>query len=211
MEINIRNFEQHDYDHCEELVNEAWHFDKIFRDKNLCKIALRMYTAGGLCSGNMNYVAVDNGKVVGFLFGFNHLYKTKPRGRIKLALEAIFSFNFKKMEKIERNKFLKVLTDHNKNRAIVEPSKASEICLFVVSQDLRGKNIGTKLWEKFRDSCITTGVKRIIVETNKLGASSYYEKLGFTLVSNFDSPLHELATPGGQACMYEYFCDKAEI
>ena len=78
------------------------------------------------------------------------------------------------MDNIERNKFIKALTDHNKNRAIIEPSKASEICLFVVSQDLRGKNIGTKLWEKSRDSCITTGVKRIRVETNKLGASSYY-------------------------------------
>ncbi|WP_430933144.1 GNAT family N-acetyltransferase [Saccharicrinis sp. 156] len=89
----------------------------------------------------------------------------------------------------------------------MEPSKASEICLFVVSQDLRGKNIGTKLWEKFRDFCIATGVKRIRVETNKLGASSYYEKQGFTLVSDFDSTLHELATPGGQACMYEYFCN----
>jgi len=209
MEINIRNFEQHDYDRCEELVNEAWHFDKIFADKSLSKIALRMYTKGGLCSGNMNLVAVDKDRVVGFLFGFNLLAKTKPRGRIKLALDAIFSFNFKKMDKIERNKFIKALADHHKNRNAIEPGKESEICLFVVSQDLRGKNVGTKLWEKFRDSCIAFGVKRIRVETNKLGASGYYEKQGFKLVSNFYSPLHKIATPEGQACMYEYFCDKA--
>lgn len=208
MEINIRNFEHHDYDRCEELVNEAWHFDKIISDKNLSKTALRLYTKGGLCLGNMNLVAVDQGRVVGFLFGYNILAKTKPRGKIKLAIEAIISFNFKKMDKIERNKFIKALTDHNKNRTVIEPGKASEICLFVVSQDLRGKNIGTKLWEKFRDSCIKSGVQRIRVETNKLGASSYYEKQGFTLVSNFVSPLHELATPDGQACMYEYICDK---
>jgi ribosomal protein S18 acetylase RimI-like enzyme len=208
MDINIRNFEHQDYDRCEELVNEAWHFDKIISDKNLSKTALRLYTKGGLCSGNMNLVAVDQGKVVGFLFGFNMLAKSKPRGKIKLVLDAIISFNFKKMDKIERNKFIKALTDHNKNRIVIEPGKASEICLFVVSQDLRGKNIGTKLWEKFRDSCITSGVKRIRVETNKLGASSYYEKLGFTHVGNFVSPLHELATPDGQACMYEYICNK---
>ena len=208
MEINIRNFEQHDYDRCEELVNEAWHFDKIFTDKNLSKIALRIYTKGGLCSGNMNLVAVDQGRVIGFLFGFNLLAKTKPRGRIKLALDAIFSFNFKKMDKVERNKFIKAITNHNKNRNIIEPEKASEICLFVVSQEIQGKKVGTKLWEKFRDACIASGVNRIRVETNKLGASSYYEKQGFTLASNFDSPLHALATPGGQACMYEYFCKK---
>lgn len=210
MEIIIRNFEQHDYDRCEELVNEAWHFDNIISDKNLRTTALRLYTAGGLCSGNMNLVAVNNDRIVGFLFGFNHLAKLKLRRRIKLALNAIFSFNFKKMDKIERDKFIKAVTDHNKNRNLVEPGKASEICLFVVSQDLRGQNIGTKLWEKFRDSCIEAGVKRIRVEANKLGASSYYEKQGFTLVSDFDSPLHELATPGGQACMYEYLCNKGK-
>jgi ribosomal protein S18 acetylase RimI-like enzyme len=208
MEINIRNFEHHDYDRCEELVNEAWYFDKVFSDKNLSKTALRFYTKAGLCSGNMNLVAVDQGKVVGFLFGLNILAKSKPRGKIKLALDAFISFNVKKMDKIERNKFIKALTDHHKNRTVIEPGTESEICLFVVSQDLRGKNIGTKLWEKFRDSCITSGVKRIRVETNKLGASSYYEKQGFTLVNNFYSPLHEIATPDGQACMYEYICDK---
>jgi ribosomal protein S18 acetylase RimI-like enzyme len=204
MNIKIRNFERSDYDRCEELVNEAWNFDKIIRDKTLIKTALRLYTKGGLCSGNMNLVAVDQDKVVGFLFGYNQLSKTRPKGKIKLALDAIISFNFKSMDKIEKNKFIKALTDHHKNRVDIEPDKASEICLFVVSQDLRGKNIGTKLWEKYRDACIASGVKRIRVETNLFGASSYYEKLGFTLVSNFDSPLHELATPGGQACMYEY-------
>ena len=35
------------------------------------------------------------------------------------------------------------------------------------------------------------------------------EKQGFTLVSDFYSPLHEIATPDGQACMYEYICDKS--
>lgn len=209
MPIDIRNFEKQDYPFCEELVNEAWHFDKIFTDKNLSKIALRMYTKGGLASGNINLVAIVQGRVVGFLFGLNHLSKAKSRGKIMLAIDSIISFNFKKMDKIERDTFIKVLTDHNKNRTRIEPSKSSEVCLFVVSQDLRGKNIGTELWETFRDSCIATGVKRIRVETNTLGASSYYEKQGFTLASNFDSPLHELATPNGQACMYEYFCNKA--
>jgi hypothetical protein len=116
MAINIRSFEHQDYDRCEKLVNEAWHFDKIISDKNLSKIALSLYTKGGLCSGNMNSVAVDNGKVVGFLFGYNILAKAKPQGKIKLALDAIISFNFKKMDKTERNKFIKALTDHNKNR-----------------------------------------------------------------------------------------------
>lgn len=205
MEINIRNFEQHDYDCCENLVNEAWHFDKIFTDKNLSETALRIYTKSGICSGNVNLVAINCGKVAGFLFGFNHLTKKNRKGRIKLTADALYSFNFKKMDKTERDKFIQALANHNKNRTAIEPGNASEICLFVVSKDLQGKHIGTRLWEAFRDSCIASGVERIRVETNKLGASGYYEKQGFTLVGDFNSPLHELSTPGGQACMYEYF------
>jgi hypothetical protein len=73
MDINIRNFEQNDYYRCEELVNEAWNFDEFIADQNLSKTALRLYAKGGLCSGNMNLVAVEKGRVVGFLFGFNHV------------------------------------------------------------------------------------------------------------------------------------------
>lgn len=208
MDIDIRNYEPHDYAACEELVNEAWHFDTIFSDANLSTTALRMYTKGGLCSGNMNLVGVCKGKVVGFLFGFNLLSKRKPRGKIKLALEALVSFNFKKMDKIELQRFVQAITDHNKNRNTIEPGKASEICLFVVSKEFQGKKVGTQLWERFRDACISSGVDRIRVETNTHGASSYYEKQGFTLVGFFDSPLHALATPGGQAGMYEYMCNK---
>ncbi len=35
-------------------------------------------------------------------------------------------------------------------------------------------------------------------------ASGFYKQLGFKHVVDFDSPLHNLATPGGQACIYEY-------
>jgi len=208
MEIKIKKFEHQYYGRCEELANEAWRIDKIFADKTLGEIALRMYTKGALYSSNINFVAIIEDRVVGFLFGFNNLSKINFIGKIKLALDVIFSLNLKKMDKVEKSMFIKAITNHSKNRAKIEGSKASEICLFVVSQELRGKDIGTKLWEKFRDSCISSGVNRIIVETNKLGASSYYEKLGFTLIGDFDSPLHELATPGGQACMYEYFSNQ---
>ena len=111
------------------------------------------------------------------------------------------------MDKIELQRFVQAITDHNKNRNTIEPGKASEICLFVVSKEFQGKKVGTQLWERFRDACISSGVDRIRVETNTHGASSYYEKQGFTLVGFFDSPLHALATPGGQAGMYEYACN----
>lgn len=204
MEIQIRNFENTDYSQCEELVNEAWRFDKIFESKTLVDTALRMYTKGALCSSNIKLVAVDQNKVVGFLFGLNLLAKSKPQGRIKFVFETLIALNFRRMDKKGRNSFLNAVREHNSNRLKADPKHTSEICLFVVSQGYRGKNIGTKLWDAFRDTCVASRVNKVRVETNKLGASSFYERLGFKHAVDFYSPLHEMGTPGGQACMYEY-------
>ena len=51
---------------------------------------------------------------------------------------------------------------------------------------------------------MSSGVSEIYVETNKQGASGFYEHIGFEHVADFDSPLHEFATPDGQACVYLY-------
>ncbi len=83
----------------------------------------------------------------------------------------------------------------------------SEIILFVVDPACQGIGIGKKLLSEFIAQCKSSGVKSVIVETNKLGASSFYEGVGFRHMGNFYSPLHEYATKDGQACMYEYRCE----
>ncbi|MGV6818599.1 MAG: GNAT family N-acetyltransferase [Thiotrichales bacterium] len=93
---------------------------------------------------------------------------------------------------------------HQKNRYKIVGRGRSEIVLFVVGKSFQKQGIGKKLWVGFKEKCIESGVKSVIVETNKLGASSFYEQLGFKHIENFDSPLHEFATKDGQACMYEY-------
>ena len=79
--------------------------------------------------------------------------------------------------------------------------------LFVIDQTCQRKGIGKRLWAGFLENCIASNVTRIVVETNMKGAHSFYETIGFKHLGNFDSPLHEFTTPGGQACVYEYLDD----
>jgi ribosomal protein S18 acetylase RimI-like enzyme len=67
------------------------------------------------------------------------------------------------------------------------PKKRSEIALFVVADACQGKGIGKALWDNFLESCKKLNESRVYVETNKMGASGFYEKLGFSHVSDFDS------------------------
>lgn len=203
MTLGYRKYQRSDYHYCEAMVNQAWGFDNVFSSKNLQKIAKTLYTKGAEASSNYKFVATCEGRVVGFIFGFNAVKRT-PKWGFLLALKATFDLNVKKMDKSERQQFIEALTQHQKNRAQVDPIKSNEIVLFVVNNDYQGKGIGKELWQGFRQFCENAGQTKICVETNMAGASGFYETLGFTHQVNFNSPLHNLATPNGQACIYEY-------
>lgn len=201
--MEIRPYRNSDYESCEKLVNQAWGFDALFSSENLRKVAKRLYTKGSEVSSNYKMVAESDGQVVGFIFARN-CHRKKPLGGLRLGLKATFDLNFKKMDSSEKKLFVGAIQGHDKNRAMVESHKMHEIVLFVVDGNHQGKGIGKDLWRGFRDLCLETGKDKIRVETNKAGASSFYEKLGFLHVVDFDSPLHNLATKDGQACLYEY-------
>lgn len=202
----LREYREEDYVQCESLVNQAWGFDKIFAPEALANLAKGMYTKGSVLGSNYRMVVEVDGKVAGFIFGFNE------RSR-KLGLNLIYRLTMLwrlirvKTEKPKnKNDFINAIKDHEQNRNKLISIGKSEIILFVVGKEYQGRGYGKQLWSGFLNQCKNSGVSSILVETNKLGASSFYELLGFRHLGNFDSPLHEFATKGGQACIYEYVC-----
>lgn len=213
MRVEYREYQDSDYEFCESLVNSAWGFDTLFKSTNLQKIAKHLYTKGSLASSNYSIVAVSEGKVVGFIFGLNCNLRTltlrKLIGGFLLVLKANLDLNLKRMDKAERKQFIDAIKNHHKNRLAADPRKMNEITLFVVSEAYQRIGIGKNLWTGFKEFCLQYGEDGIRVETNKSGASGFYEGLGFRHLINFNSPLHNLATPGGQACIYEYTHNKS--
>lgn len=204
MECIFREYIARDYSQCEELVNQAWGFDKIFAPKPLADLAKCIYTKGSVLSSNYRMVVEIEGKVAGFIFGLNENNK-KPGRNLLFGLSVLWRFFRIKTEHPEDKKALvNAIKIHEQNRSNIVPKGKSEIVLFVVSKEYQGKGFGKKLWSGFKTQCNDSGVASIIVETNKLGASGFYEMLGFKHIGDFDSPLHEFATKGGQACMYKY-------
>ncbi len=204
MEELFRTYREEDYSQCEALVNQAWGFDTIFYPKTLSDLAKHMYTQGSVLGSNYRMVVEIDGKVVGFIFGLCGYLKT-PAKSILFG----FSFLWKLMWLTNvrtgmKKKLVNAMSVHEKNRAVLVDKGRSEIVLFIVSEEHQGKGIGTRLCTGFKERCGEEGVDSIVVETNTLGASTFYEKLGFKHMGNFDSPLHEFATKGGQPCMYEY-------
>lgn len=203
MEQIFREYKQCDYLQCEELVNQAWSFDEMFSAKKIATFAKYLYTKGAVIGSNHKMVVEVQGQVVGFLFGFNENAK-KPPKNIMFRLYLLIRLISIKGSNLEKKNLLEALDIHQKNRLKVIENSKSEIVLFVLSSDYQRKGIGKELWLNFKKYCLEYGVKSVIVETNKLGASGFYEKVGFKHFSDFESPLHEFATQNGQACIYEY-------
>lgn len=203
----FRNYRDSDYESCEALVSDAWKFDDSFKPQELSNIAKCMYTKGALIGSNFRKVVEFHGKVVGFIFGLNEM-STKPKKSMLFGLNILRRILCVKGIKFsEKKKLLKAINNHEINRSKVVKRGKSEISLFVVDPNNQGVGYGKKLLSEFTTQCKSSGVESIIVETNKLGASSFYERVGFRHIGNFDSPLHEYATKGGQACMYKRKCE----
>lgn len=199
-----REYRESDYSQCEELVNQAWGFDEIFSPSAMSDLAKCIYTKGSVLGSNYRMVVEVEGRIAGFVFGLNE-YGKKPRKNYLFGLSILWRLMRIKSEKPEdKNDLLSAIKIHEKNKTKIVDRGKSEIVLFIVSKQYQGRGFGKRLWSGFKAKCKESGVSSIIVETNKLGASSFYELLGFRHLGDFNSPLHEFATKGGQACMYEY-------
>lgn len=205
--FTFREYRDHDYSDCESLVDDAWGFEKHFHPYELAVLGKYLYTMGSVAMSNHRVVTEHDGKVVGFIFGYNervplpkHELRTL-RSRLGILKRLLF---MKGMALRERFDFLNAMGTHEKNRTALLKRGTSEIVLFVVHPAFKGRGIGKKLFEGFRIFCETAKVESIVVETNTLGAAGFYERIGFTRIGNFDSPLHDRVTQNGQACLYEY-------
>ena len=160
-----------------------------------------IYTKGSVIGSNYQSVVEVNGKVVGFIFGLNTA-AAKPKRNILFGLSILWRLlRITKMDYKDKKKLLNAINTHEINKLKIIGKERSEIVLFVVDADHQGVGYGKQLLSGFTSHCKSYGVKSIIVETNNLGASSFYEKMGFRHLADFDSPLHEYVTKSGQACM----------
>jgi len=206
--VTYREYRDSDYSDCETLVDNAWGFERIFHPRELAILGKYLYTMGSVAGSNYRMVAEYNNEVIGFLFGYNEQIPL-PKHKLqqfssKLAILKRLLF-MKAMKLREKLDFLNSMGTHEKNRTALLKRGKSEITLFVVHHAFHGQGIGKKLFEGFRSFCEKSKVESIIVETNKLGAANFYERIGFKLKGDFDSPLHNYVTKNGQACLYEYF------
>ena len=203
MDKIFRDYHETDYDQCQLLVENAWDFERNFRPRELATLAGLIYTKGSVLGSNYQKIVAIEGKVAGFIFGKNEAI-FKPKKHILFGLKVLWRLmRMKNLSTPERKQLINSISIHEKNKCKVTENGKTEIMLFVVAKEYQGFGYGKTLLSGFVESCRSSNIASIIVETNKLGAANFYERCEFRHKANFNSPLHEYASKGGQACIYE--------
>jgi len=205
-DIQIRKYRSSDYPCCESLVNQAWNFDSNFPPDAMASLAKYIYTMGSIAGSNFFRIIETQNMVISFLFGFNEKEPLPKHSLQKLSskLGIMKQLMFMKGMKFKaKTALLKSINTHELNRIKLIARGKSEITLFVIDPAYQGAGLGKMLFTEFKTFCRESGVGSILVETNHLEAASFYERIGFKHLGDFNSPLHNHITKNGQACMYE--------
>ncbi len=97
----------------------------------------------------------------------------------------IEEFNFKHWETKEKNPLALVINDENDNLLAGATAKTFGYWLLInsiwVSENFRGKNIGSKLLRELEKAAIERGCKFSLLDTLNFQAKPFYEKFGYEL------------------------------
>ncbi|MGG7165619.1 GNAT family N-acetyltransferase [Clostridium ihumii] len=180
--IIYRELLKDDYDKIKELINEAFGFGKIVKDKKFLDKVLTIYLEDCIVASSFSKVAVKNDEVIGIILGDckNDNNKLKKFHNIlSLALNTIkLSFSSKE-NKLYLKEFSKITQTYKELISGKESNFQGCIQLFIVTEKCRGLGIGKALIKYTCDYMKTMNVKSIYLYTDTICNYGFYDSQNF--------------------------------
>lgn len=197
MKLKFRKYNRKYYHKCSDIMKETWDLNKYFhhiKDSNICYNA---FLEVALINSDYTDIIVDrNDNVLGYLIASNKKRSTLWTKIKRFFLQLIFyikqsyylltgRYGDKKaaIELFEKLDGLTNLLEKDKHKF------DSEINLFFISSEIRGKGYGKKLMDRYIKYCRKEKIKKIFLWTDRGCNYKFYDNYGFEL---YDSINHEL-------------------
>lgn len=175
--IILREYQKADQQALENVVREAWKYDRFCSPKTAAKMA-KVYLNSCLTNQTFTRVAVINGEPVGIIMGKNiEKHKCPFSLRIKW-LKSILSLYISK----EGREILKIFSGiQGIDKELLFSCKENykgELAFFAISEKCRGKGLGKKLFQTVVDYMKSQDISSFYLFTDTSCNYPFYEHMG---------------------------------
>lgn len=178
-QIILREYQKTDHQALENIVREAWKYDRFCSPKTAAKMA-KVYLSSCLTNQTFTKVAEINGEPVGIIMG-KDIENHKCRLSLRMKwLKSIVSLYISK-EGREISKIFAAVQGIDK--ALLSACKETykgELAFFAISEKCRGKGLGKKLFQTVVDYMKSQDISNFYLFTDTSCNYPFYEHMGLT-------------------------------
>ncbi|PTM58752.1 GNAT family N-acetyltransferase [Desmospora activa] len=178
MNLDIRDIRKGDIKPIKTIITDTWNAKDFIEDEDIINAAVTMmFISPILNKSTFGRVATLDGKVIGVIFGSRVGEKTSYKLlQDDYTRELLQLLN---LNDIERNVFVELTGKTNEAYSKLIRGKENEFqgCLefFAVSEEARGKKIGTKLFNELISYLRNTKANKIYVYTDTMSSYGFYD------------------------------------
>lgn len=178
-QITLREFQKSDQQALEQIIRETWKYDRFCSPKTAAKMA-RVYLSSCLTNQTFTRVAVMDDTPVGIIMGKNiEKHQCPLMLRMKWIASIISLYVSKEGQEISKI-FQCVQGIDQELLSGCEKNYKGELAFFAISEKLRGKGLGRKLFQTVVDYMQSQNIPEFYLFTDTSCNYPFYEHLGLT-------------------------------
>lgn len=182
MTINIRPYQETDFDALQEMITETWYAGNYKLDPDATNTFSALDTNLRLHDSSFGLTAEEDGKVLGVFLGNIKNQEKTLKENIQIDFEDVSTLAIDD-NPVKRDVLTQLTNEIRANRYLDEHHGSQPdavIELFILSPAARGKGIGGKLWENGLQVFADHDVKDYVLHTDSDCDYSFYDHKGLT-------------------------------
>lgn len=178
-QIILREYQKTDHQALENIVREAWKYDRFCSPKTAAKMA-KVYLSSCLTNQTFTKVAEINGEPVGIIMG-KDIENHKCRLSLRMKwLKSIVSLYISKEGREISKIFAAVQGIDKVLLSACKEKYKGELAFFAISEKCRGKGLGKKLFQTVVDYMKSQDISNFYLFTDTSCNYPFYEHMGLT-------------------------------
>lgn len=190
-QIIYRKYQSKDANNLAQIIVDTWGFDEGIANKHASSHIGYAYLYMCMLEADFAQIAELDGHAVGVILGRTNRKRVRPWIALKFLYHIVFllvSGTFKKIKPLfqgysENSDFL------DKMAGVTDGKFGAELALFIVSKQVRGHGVGSRLFEQLNRFFIENNIDHYYLHTDSTCNYLFYERHGLTRLAEIQTKI----------------------